>query len=688
MTLLRRMSMSNPLRVADTGTVEDNGSQKKKKKKIMEIDGVMWELDEHGNPLKRLKKKSKDGGGSDHHDSGGGRGGSGGGSIQNRRKKKNVQEIDGQLWLLDDDGNPLKKVRKKSKDGDDSSDDRNRRRAQSRGRGGRDIPRPPTRSKSRNAGRQRGRSQGRKGSDSEGETSSSDGREGNNKRRRQQRRNSMKPTRDHKGYESDGGKSLEMLMGQSQHGKKKKKQVIEIDGQLWACDENGKPVKKVRRKGGHEADTNTNNRRARSQSRGRVRPQAPQRSKSEGKPAPMRNGSFTDAKGRRHVFENGIESVFDKNGKKLRKKGQPKHSNSQSENSKNDLRDDEPKTKRKEEGKREVESFDIFDHLWNDDDEDGGPTKSHRESLPSKDWSDDGAPFSPMKPRRSSAKALDDGIRGDGHTSQQISEIDKRNRELQRELEAAKAEMESMAEKHRKEKAKNVKAMTDMMQLKADYHDANSELLQLRNKVTDLHVLIEDKEKDLEKAKEEAPLANCDNGEQITELEAEKEKMESKLELERLASQTEIRKKEEQLAHLNRELGVLRNELEMLITGKRGNVEVDPMMARLIQEKKEFEEKYNQEKEVNSIKISSLQEMIDTLETMNTELNKEMLMRKSTGNEKKLMMDGSMHSNNIHARRGRRGADFERKAPEPSRSFDISPGALSRRFFGAREETT
>ena len=71
------------------------------------------------------------------------------------------------------------------------------------------------------------------------------------------------------------------------------------------------------------------------------------------------------------------------------------------------------------------------------------------------------------------------------------------------------------------------------------------------------------------------------------------------------------------------------------------------------------------------------------METMNTELNKEMLMRKA-GNERK-MMDGSMHSNSIHTRRARRQSEFERKPPEPSRSFDLSPGTLSK-FFGGRQE--
>ena len=70
------------------------------------------------------------------------------------------------------------------------------------------------------------------------------------------------------------------------------------------------------------------------------------------------------------------------------------------------------------------------------------------------------------------------------------------------------------------------KQMTEMMQLKADYHDANSELMQLRNKVTDLTMSIEEKERELEKAKEEVPSGS--SGEQITELEAEKDKMESK----------------------------------------------------------------------------------------------------------------------------------------------------------------
>ena len=644
MAFIRRKSLSS--KVDDEGG-DDIGDHRKKKNNVIEIDGAMWAVDEHGNPIKRLRKKQRDSTNEDremvtssHHI---------------KKKKKNIVEIDGQLWMLDDNGNPLKKVRKKTKDEDNNNsfDERDRRRGRSRSRKRNENSlRQSSRSKSKGENRNRERSKGRLSSipkqisvSDEDESASSSLGESLGRRHRPK-------SEIHREY------SFDKLVSQSQHGKKKKKNVVEIDGQLWACDESGNPVKKVRRKGGPDAD-----KRGRSRSRA-----ASKRSKSNSSKhqQQMKDGSFTDAKGRLHVFEKGVESVFDKNGKKLRRKA-----DKQTKSIDNDFRNDGMIDEENQgaEEKREVEDLDVFNLLWDEDE---------NTPLPSKDWGADSSPLSPTQPSRNTSNAEQPPTELSGL---QISEIDKRNRELQIELQTAKEEMERLAEKHRKEKSKNVKQMTEMMQLKADYHDANSELMQLRNKVTDLTMSIEEKERELEKAKEEVPSGS--SGEQITELEAEKDKMESKLELEKVYAQKEVKKKEEQLARLNRELGVLRNELEMLITGKKGNLEVDPIMSRLIREKKEFEEKYNQEKEVNTVKISNLQEMIDTLETMNTELNKEMLMRKA-GNERK-MMDGSMHSNSIHTRRARRQSDFERKPPEPSRSFDLSPGTLSK-FFGGRQE--
>jgi hypothetical protein len=630
-------------KITDSGS--DKSSKKKKKQNVMQINGALWALDEHGNPLKRLRKKTK---GPTNDDQG---------KPNNAKKKKNIVEIDGQPWLMDESGNPVKKLRKKVTDGDNSSDEKeSKRKAPTRSKS------TPLRSKSRDK---------RPGNDSDGGSRGGNRRNGRVRGREEITRRGRSKSRSRTAKNSDSEsssterrrakqhgneESLEQLMeSSSQKRKKKKTKVVEIDGRLWACDENGNPVKKVKKKGG-DSD---------GEQRGRSQSQGPARIR--------RNESFTDEKGRRHVFdENSIETVFDRSGKKLRKKGQPKPEVAKPIEEKESVQKKAPLNR----SSREVE-FGIFDHLW-DDTSIGG---SNRFSIGDSERAIRTSDMYPVMPTRGSEHGSDPT-----RISGQIGEADPHDRNLQLELEKAKQEMRSMAEQARKEKSKNIKAMTDMMQLKAEYHDANSELLQLRSKVNDLSSEIVEKEVELVSAKEEAvknPSTEANEG--IAELEAEKDNLASKLQLEKATAQNEIRKKEEQLLYMNKELGVLRYELEMLITGKKGNLQVDPIMVRLLREKKEFELKYNQEKEVNSIKISSLQEMIDSLESMNQDLNKQMLMSENGNQNTGLLSTASTH---IPPRK--RTPDFERKPPAPSKSFDggvfsVSPAALNARtWFGRR----
>jgi hypothetical protein len=683
MNNLRRKSLSKRQLVESSKS--DTG-EKKKKKNVIEIDGVMWLLDEHGNPLKRLKKKLKNG-----EDSG-------------KKKKKNVQDIDGQLWLCDKDGNRIKRIRKKQRDDDNDSSEHRGGAKKDRGRSKSRNGRKKGYNSESSIGRLRGRKDREftrlKSADSDDTSDESFSNSGSRNRRRQNMRSKSRSRRERKGYESEG--TLEKLMSQNkitnQGGealphKKKKKGVREIDGQLWLCDDDGNKIKKVRKKGGGGHDSELDQR-SRSKSRG-------QRGRSISK-GPLVKGDddsysrrrrhepasdyreYTDEKGRKHIWENGIESVFDKHGKKLRKKTDKKEQSREPNRSPSRPVDDfDPVTSLENDGERELE-FGIFDHLWNDTSFSisGKESTDVRENA-TRNWADTASPLSPAPPRKSDLApfAISPG-EGSARLSEKISSIDEQNRSLQLQLITAKEEMKEMAEQRRKEKAKNVKAMTDMLQLKADYYEASSELSQLRNKVTDLQKMIEGKEQELATSKEEAAKAVFDpnNNEGIAQLEAQKSKLASKLEVTKAHSNQEIKKKEEQLAHMNREMLVLRNEVEMLVTGQKGGGAADPIMTRLLREKREFEEKYNQEKEVNEIKVSSLQEMIDTLETMNAELNKQMLMNKE-GNEEKL--NGSNHgARQAYAeRRGRRNS-FAKRPPEPSKSFDfasVSPGTL----FGA-----
>jgi hypothetical protein len=72
---------------------------KNNKPRVEEIDGAMWQVDEKGKPIKKLRKKTKQGDGPPESPS--------------RRSSSRVKEIDGQIFQLDEAGNPIKKLRKK-----------------------------------------------------------------------------------------------------------------------------------------------------------------------------------------------------------------------------------------------------------------------------------------------------------------------------------------------------------------------------------------------------------------------------------------------------------------------------------------------------------------------------------------------------------------------------------------------
>lgn len=670
-------------RAASRARVGDAASaaSRKKKQNVMEIDGVLWALDEHGNPLKRLRKKNKEGENQhpdppqhNNHNN------SSGASVNTKRIKKNILEIDGQPWLCDDDGNPIKKLRKKVKEGEE----------------------PPARSKSRARN-------GGGGYDSDGASS-----RGSNRRRGQDdmsrgRSNSRARPQHHSRSDSDSSTSdrrprkpqsgsLEALMhsgGESTStGDRRKKKVVEIDGQLWACDDHGNPVKKVRRKGDPKpAAPAPSDERSVQRERGRSRGPAPRdnganhanhaRSKSTpnrpGQPPPQAGSSYTDAKGRKHVFDEfGNETVFDRNGKKLRKKGEQKSGGlldqiMVSSGMGSFYEPPRAEEKKSNDGGRDLE-FGIFNELWDDLEGKAAPTKTIADVRKSLNLT----PVVKPDYKRSHTA-------GDIHDDP--DELDRRNKMLLEELRRAKEEMRELEEQAKKEKAKNLKAQADMMQLKADFTQASTELEDLRCKVYDLTSDISRKEKELAEAREKAAAIPSGGGEGIAELEAEKDNLASKLEMERATAQQEIKKKEEQLANMNREMSILRNEVEMLITGRKGN-EVDPTLKRLMEEKQEVETKYNAEKEKNQSKIKSLEEMIEALETVNTELNKQMLQNAGAGGG---MRSAATARNNIHNRANRRESNFERKAPEPSKSFEggvggfsLSPGALFGRGRFAR----
>jgi hypothetical protein len=374
------------------------------------------------------------------------------------KKKKNVKKIDGVLWALDANGNPTKKVRKKGAklDPEETAPE--------------NKPPPPA----------------------------------------------------------------PLTSNESTPGKKNKKNVQEIDGGLWLMDANGNPAKKIRRKGekaqrrkssgfaedegkGRGRNTGIAEDRRRTQSLGRG--QEKQRRRSSIAPEPpgqlQRHSSkvlrkeYLDVKGRKVVVEeDGSKTVIDKTGKRLRKKKKPVI-----------VVDDDSVYSDAVGGENFLESLKqstrgsgLFDNLWDDGTSlaPESPTRkiqSSPEKAPRKSLSDLGGILegSSSHERGDVEPAKDaetqhtgDDSRISNSLSAKISEYGKENRELQLRLLTTEEEIQDLTEQNKKEKSKNVKSLTDMMQLKADFTEASSELQTLRCKVKDLHATIDGKDTQIE----------------------------------------------------------------------------------------------------------------------------------------------------------------------------------------------
>ena len=72
-------------------------SRRNSKPKVTEINGVLWQVDAKGKPLKKVRKKVKDG------------------SESPTKSKSPVKkkEINGAMWEVDEKGHPIKRLRKK-----------------------------------------------------------------------------------------------------------------------------------------------------------------------------------------------------------------------------------------------------------------------------------------------------------------------------------------------------------------------------------------------------------------------------------------------------------------------------------------------------------------------------------------------------------------------------------------------
>lgn len=527
------------------------------------------------------------------------------GTMSNRpeKKKKKVKEIDGVLWLLDDHGNKVKKVKKKAKPGD-----------------------------------------------------------------------------------MDSSKHQDALRRSSHHGGRKKMTVKEIDGVLWQVDERGNQIKKVRRKGEAQAEKR---RRAKSMGPvpGRRRAQerlepGDQRFRSSSIGKKHKPGEYIDAKGRKVVIdEDGNKTVFDKNGRKLRPKrktpppGPGRDGLSRSLHNKpskvtlNNASGNYDNTRQKMMMKSSIYESGRFDALWD------SPTKRYSGSLKGPMGSklsalqESPGNFSMSNEQlanillsptdlvtKESAAAImggqtglssralnsikDPGLHGSNNASsaeaaklsKQVTEYGAENRELKSKLMAMEDKVRTLTQQNQKEKSKNVKATTEMLQLKADYQQASDEKHDLSLQLKNLEARLRDKQAELETleskpANRRITLSGKASGgsdhlvTQIQDLMAENDALLDKLELAKASSSHDIKKKEESILFLNAELSKVREENDMLF---RGEAEKDPLMGKLLKQKKDTEEMLRQEKEKAAIRIESLQETVDCLERANATLKKDL----------------------------------------------------------------
>lgn len=500
-----------------------------------------------------------------------------------KKKKPRVKEIDGVLWLLDDNGNRVKKVKKKVKPGEVDASNHS--------------------------------------------------------------------------------------MSRNSSGHTKRSNVKEIDGVLYQLDENGNPVKKLRKKGAPRQPSPTERRRraasqgpvaGRRRPRERIESGVPRfRSNSAGK-YKQKPGEYIDGKGRKVVIDNdGNKTVYDKNGRKLRPKRKPIPVEPipvepiQMSSKKPEFYD-----RRQDLMKSSIYESGRFDALWSSQSPMPRAQGSKIATLPSFQESCSNISIGPadLVTKDSAAKIID-GDSGPAtpnpndssrlrrysmqeKSNEQIEELSNKvteygveNRDLKTQLMAAEEKVRTLTQQNQKEKSKNIKSTTEMLQLKADYQQASDEKRNLNLQLKNVEARYKEKEEALDKL-ESMPAnrrinmpVNASGGssdhlvQQITDLMAENDVLLDKLELAKASSGHDAKKLDGQILFLNEELRKTREENDLLF---RGEAEKDPLMGRLFKQKKDLEEQIKQEKEKTFIRIDSMQETIDTLEKSNAALKKDL----------------------------------------------------------------
>ena len=495
-----------------------------------------------------------------------------------KKKKPNVKEIDGVTWLLDEAGNPLKKVRKKGTVPE-------KKPVPSRGRSP-VVPNGTTTAAAATAA-----------------------------------------------AAAAGVKA------------KAKKAVVEIDGQLYLLDENGKPSKKIRRKG---------DKAVRSASQGPIGISARGR---------IDRQSLNDRRRARSLNRlkpgdaEGTPTALDKNGKRLR----PKRA------SVDTISALTPGISIPSDDDLGLLGDNMFDQLWGD-----GDRKTSTAIKKSGKATQKGS--SPTEAESGTTETIS--------LSEKISSLGKENRELSLKLQAAEERAHEVSEQNKREKAKNVKAMTDMMQLKADYTESSSEVQKLKSKIKDLTSSLETKEEEIFKLREtieseaaqaaseqgssrelngrEIPgsggrdsIRTLGSGKEVDELFAENRTLQRKMEFERSNAQQNMKKQEDKMAFMTKEVASLREELEMILRGEVGNIVVNPTFVRLLDEKKRLTSELEQEKEVYEIRLKSMEEEMSSLERLNRDFKKQLRENGITPTEGDAhQITGLRKSDSVYERRG------------------------------------
>jgi hypothetical protein len=397
--------------------------------------------------------------------------------------------------------------------------------------------------------------------------------------------------------------------------KKKKKNVAEIDGVLWALDDDGNPTKRLRKKKkpgeedeGDEAPApkKTRPRRFKSETalddsssrkqRGRGiiagqkisrrakslgRDQAEQeqeRPRRRAQSAPGKARTYTDPKGRKVVIdEGGKKTVFDKNGKKLRKKGEkdkeevaappspPPREELKPAADDDDATADDFLSGLNDDAKRESN---MFDSLWDDE-----MTKAY------------GTPNGPEVTVEDAVASVRRETEANTSLSSKISEVGKENKELQIELSVAEEAIQNLTEQNKKEKSKNLKAMTQVMQLKADFTESISELQALRSKSKDMKQTLDQKDRDIESlggagsyGEEKKNDGSC---EACATMKEENTILQETIGAEKATFEKDSKQKDDRINFLTIELDTIMQELEAMINGDKGGPS-NPTMVGLL----------------------------------------------------------------------------------------------------------